>query len=56
MEKEQTNLSMRKDIKERAIKSIDSGVFPGICSLTALVEKALEELLDNTEKAKASEA
>ena len=46
MEKEVTNLSLRKDIKERAIKAIKNGDFAGICSLSGLVEKALEELLN----------
>jgi hypothetical protein len=49
MEKEVTNLSLRKDIKERANKAVDTGKFPGINSLSALVEKALEELLNSKE-------
>lgn len=51
MEKEVTNLSLRRDIKERANKAIDAGHFPGIGSLSGLVEKALGELLNKTEGA-----
>ena len=46
MEKEVTNLSLRKDIKKRAINALNCGYFSGINSLTGLVEKALEELMD----------
>lgn len=46
MEKEQTNLTLRKDIKHRANQAVDQGVFSGVSSLTGLVERALEELLD----------
>ena len=45
MEKEVTNLYIRKDIKERATKAVKKGVFPGINSLSSLVELALEEIL-----------
>ena len=45
MEKEITTLSIRKDIKKRAIKAVKKGVFPGINSLSNLVELALEEIL-----------
>lgn len=45
MEKEVTNLSLRKDIKKRAIKAVVAGKFTGISSLSALVEVALDELL-----------
>jgi hypothetical protein len=46
MEKQTTNLSLRKDIKERANAALDHGYFSGVGSLTGLVEKALEEILD----------
>jgi hypothetical protein len=46
MEKEQTNLNMRKDIKDRANGALDNGFFSGVSSLTGLVEKALDELMD----------
>ena len=45
MEKKVTNLYIRKDIKERAINAIKKGVFPGINSLSSLVEFALENIL-----------
>ena len=51
VEKEQTNLTLRKDIKERAIKAIDKGLFSGINSLSSLVEIALVEKLDATKGA-----
>jgi len=46
LEKEQTNLSLRKDIKERANGALDRGFFSGVSSLSGLVEKALEDILD----------
>lgn len=46
MEKETTNLSLRKDIKNRSNAALEHGFFSGISSLSGLVEKALEELLD----------
>jgi len=45
MEKEVTNLYIRKDIKERAIEAVKKGVFPGVNSLSNLVELALENIL-----------
>jgi len=48
MEKEQTNLTLRKDLKNRAIGAVNNGFFTGVNSLTGLVEKALEELLDRS--------
>ena len=45
MEKEITNLSLRKDIKEKAVEALNKGKFPGIFSLSGLVELALDELL-----------
>jgi hypothetical protein len=44
--KEQTNLTMRIDIKKRANGAVDNGCITGISSLTGLVEKALEDYLD----------
>ncbi len=41
MEKEQTNLSLRIDVKEAANKAIDEGLFGGIISLSGLVEHSL---------------
>jgi hypothetical protein len=55
MEKETTNLSLRKDIKERANAALDSGFFSGVGSLSGLVEKALEELLDRNHAPKTFE-
>jgi hypothetical protein len=48
MEKKKTNLFLRKDIKKRAIDAVDHGYFGGVGSLSGLVEKALEELLDRS--------
>ena len=45
MEKESTNLYIRRDIKEKAVKAVRKGVFPGINSLSSLVELALENIL-----------
>ena len=45
MKKEITNLYIRRDIKERAVKAVRKGVFPGINSLSSLVEFALENIL-----------
>mgnify|MGYP000032267508 CR=1 FL=1 len=46
MEKEVTNLSIRRDIKHRAVKAVKNGLFPGINSLSALVEYALQKVLE----------
>ncbi len=46
MEKEQSSLTLRKDIKKRANDALSNGYFAGINSLSSLVEKALEEILD----------
>ena len=45
MKKEITNLYIRRDIKERAVEAVRKGVFPGINSLSSLVEFALENIL-----------
>ena len=45
MEKETTTLNIRKDIKERAVEAIRKGTFPGINSLSSLVELALDKIL-----------
>jgi hypothetical protein len=45
MDKETTNISIRKDIKDRAVKAVDDGKFPGISSLSSLIEVALDEIL-----------
>lgn len=55
MEKETTNLSLRKDIKDRANSALERGFFSGVGSLSGLVEKALEELLDRTKVPKTFE-
>ena len=47
MEKEPTMISLRKDIKERAVKALDTGKFPGISSLSSLIEVALDKILEN---------
>lgn len=51
MEKEPTMISLRKDIKERANKAIDTGKFPGIASLSSLIEFALDEILKTVKEA-----
>jgi hypothetical protein len=48
VEKETTNLSLRKDIKDRANGALQKGFFSGVGSLSGLVEKALDELLDRS--------
>ena len=48
MKKEITNLYIRKDIKEKAVEAVRRGVFPGINSLSNLVEFALEKVLNKT--------
>jgi len=48
MEKEVTSLYIRRDIKERAIEAVKKGAFPGINSLSNLVEFALEKVLNKT--------
>ena len=48
MEKETTTLNIRKDIKERAVEAIRKGTFPGINSLSSLVELALDRILKET--------
>lgn len=49
MEKTQTCLNLRKDIKERAEKALDAGKFTGIYSLTGLIENALDAKLKTVE-------
>jgi len=49
MEKEATNLYIRKDIKKKSIEAIKNGEFPGINSLSSLVELALKEVLKSIE-------
>jgi hypothetical protein len=44
---EATYLDLRKDIKDRAKKAIESCKITGITSLKGLVELALEEFLNN---------
>jgi len=52
MRKEITNLTIRKDIKEKAVNAVRKGEFPGISSLSGLVELALEKILvDKTREA-----
>jgi len=48
MEKETTTLNLRKDIKTRANDALKKGCFPGIDALGALVDKALDDLLNKT--------
>jgi hypothetical protein len=50
MEKEPTMISLRKDIKDRANKALDSGKFPGIASLSSLIEFALDAILKNSKQ------
>ena len=44
--KEPTCLNLRKDIKNRGIFAVDHGYFSGITSLSGLVERALQEIMD----------
>jgi len=44
--REKAAIRIRSNVKERAIAKIDNGDFPGICSLSGLVEKALIEILN----------
>lgn len=48
MEKEQTNLRLRSDIKERGIKAVQKGLFVGINDLSGLVEFAVDKVLNET--------
>ena len=48
--REITSLSIRRDVKERAVEAVKRGIFPGIRSLSGLVEFALEEVLKKVEK------
>jgi hypothetical protein len=45
MEKEQTNLRLRTDIKDRGNQAVSKGLFVGINDLSGLVELAVDELL-----------
>lgn len=45
VKKKAVNLYIRTDIREKALKAIDEGLFPGINSLSSLVELALEKIL-----------
>jgi hypothetical protein len=45
LEKEQTNLRIRTDIKERGNKAVSKGLFVGINDLSGLVELAIDEIL-----------
>jgi len=40
-----SSFSIRKDLKEAAEKAIDEGLFPGITSLSGLIEYALKKVL-----------
>lgn len=55
MEKETTSVSMRKDIKERANGALAHGFFSGVGSLSGLIDKALEELMDRNKVPKTLE-
>lgn len=43
--KEQTNLRLRKDIKKRGNQAVNDGKFPGINDLSGLVELSLDKVL-----------
>lgn len=45
LEKEQTNLKLRTDIKKRAQDAVSAGEFVGIKDLSGLVEFSLDKIL-----------
>lgn len=45
MAKTITSMSIRQDLKERAEKAVEKGTFPGVTSLSGLIEYALEKIL-----------
>lgn len=49
MEKAKTCINIRKDLKKRALKAIDKGKFPGISSLSGLIEQELEDVIKKVE-------
>ena len=49
MERKAVNIPLRTDLRTRAEKAIDNGVFPGIKNLSGLIEKALEDVLNKKE-------
>lgn len=51
MTKQNTNLTLKTDIKIRAINAVKSGKFSGISSLSALVDAALDDKLKTIEEA-----
>lgn len=40
-----SSMSIREDLKERAENAVKDGKFPGITSLSGLIEYALEKIL-----------
>ena len=40
-----SSMSIRQDLKERAERAIEAGKFPGISSVSGLIEYALEKVL-----------
>jgi len=49
MNKVITSMSIREDLKERAEKAVQAGKFPGVSSLSGLIEYALEKILQKEE-------
>lgn len=44
-----SSMSIREELKERAEKAVEQGKFPGITSLSGLIEYALKRVLDEKE-------
>lgn len=44
-----SSMNIRTDLKERAEKAVEDGQFPGITSLSGLIEYALEKILNKKE-------
>jgi len=45
-----TSISIREDLKKRAEQTVEKGEFPGVTSLSGLVEYALEKILEKTKE------
>ena len=49
MAKEPTTITIRPDLKTRANEAVSEGKFPGVNSLSGLIERALELILNSKE-------